>query len=219
MQESSLHAALKIYLSQPGDKLEAAVDGFVVDIKRGDLIFEIQTANFIALKYKLQVLLGKYSVCVVHPIPLEKWIIREPTQDNPTTKKRKSPKHGRVENLFYEFVSFPHLALHPNFNLMVLMTKEVETRVNDSKGSWRRNFWSIEDHKLLDVTSCYTFQSPDDYLSLLPKNLINPFTSRQLASQLSIPYNLAAKIIYCLRMMNLLDRVGKIDRSYLYKLF
>jgi hypothetical protein len=217
MKESSLHASLKMYLLQPGDEMEVAVDGFLVDIKRGDLLLEIQTTNFKALKNKLQVLLGKYHVCVVHPIPVEKWIIRVPVQDYETTKKRKSPKHGRIENLFYEIVSIPHLAMHPNFSLMILMTKEVETRVNDGKGSWRRSFWSIDDHKLLDVCSSYTFQSPDDYLFLLPINLLIPFTTRQLANHLSIPYTLASKMIYSLRMMKLIDRVGKVDRSYLYK--
>ena len=38
LNEKPLHAALKAWYAQPGDRLEVAVDGFVVDIVRGDLL-------------------------------------------------------------------------------------------------------------------------------------------------------------------------------------
>lgn len=218
MQESSLHAALKVQLSKPGDQIEIPVDGFVIDIRHGEQLIEIQTGNFSALKSKLLALLEKYPVCVVHPIPSEKWIIREFDQDATSIKKRKSPKHGRVEQLFYEIVRFPHLAAHPNFSLMILLTKEEEIRNNDGRGSWRRKGWSIKDRRLLEIVKCYLFQSPNDYLCLLPENLQTPFTTRQLASRLSITYNLATKMVYCLRKMKLIERDGKIDRSFIFRI-
>jgi hypothetical protein len=52
-RESSLHSALKKWYSLEGDKLEAQVDDFIVDIVRGYLLIEIQIANFSAIKSKL----------------------------------------------------------------------------------------------------------------------------------------------------------------------
>ena len=44
--EKSLHSSLKNWYAQPGDRLEAEVDGFHIDIIRKNLLIEIQTANF-----------------------------------------------------------------------------------------------------------------------------------------------------------------------------
>ena len=60
LQENSLHAALKTWYAQPGDQLECKVDGYVIDLVRGDLLVEVQTANFSAIKRKLLKLLEIY---------------------------------------------------------------------------------------------------------------------------------------------------------------
>lgn len=36
LNEKSLHASLKQWYAQPGDRFEVAVDGFVIDIVRND---------------------------------------------------------------------------------------------------------------------------------------------------------------------------------------
>jgi hypothetical protein len=51
--EKSLHAALKKWYTQPGDQLEIRVDGYIIDLVRGDLLVEVQTGSFSPLKRKL----------------------------------------------------------------------------------------------------------------------------------------------------------------------
>ncbi len=46
LNEKSLHAALKAWCLQPGDQTEVPVDGYIIDIVRGDLLIEVQTRNF-----------------------------------------------------------------------------------------------------------------------------------------------------------------------------
>ena len=46
LNEKPLHASLKQWYARPGDRFEVAVDGFVIDIVRDDLLIEIQTRNF-----------------------------------------------------------------------------------------------------------------------------------------------------------------------------
>ena len=67
---------LKAWYAQPGDQLESKVDGYVIDLVRGDLLVEVQTANFSAIKRKLVKLLENHPVRLVYPIPSEKWILR-----------------------------------------------------------------------------------------------------------------------------------------------
>ena len=53
LRETDLHAALKRLYAEPGDVLEARVDGYVIDLLRGELAIEFQTHNFHAIRRKL----------------------------------------------------------------------------------------------------------------------------------------------------------------------
>ena len=81
LNERALHAELKRWYTRPGDRVEVALDGFVIDIVRDDLLIEIQTGNFSSIKAKLGTLLQSHRVRLFHPIVQEKWIIRSPTPD------------------------------------------------------------------------------------------------------------------------------------------
>jgi len=96
LTEKSLHAALKEWLSRPDDRQEVRVDGFVIDIVRGDTLIEIQTRNFGAMKRKLAQLLSQHPIHLNHPIAVEKWIVRQ-TENGDDISRRKSPKRGRAE--------------------------------------------------------------------------------------------------------------------------
>ena len=43
LRERPLHASLKRWYAEPGDRAEVAVDGYVIDLVRGDLLIEVQT--------------------------------------------------------------------------------------------------------------------------------------------------------------------------------
>ena len=123
MQESSLHAALKdFYTRSEQDAQEVSVDGYLIDVVSGELLIEVQTGNFSALKEKLPVLLANHPLLLVHPIAQEKWIVRLAERGETPLKRRKSPRRGRVEHVFLELVRIPHLIRHPNFSLEVVMT-------------------------------------------------------------------------------------------------
>lgn len=215
MQETSLHAALKKRLARPGDRFEVAVDGYFIDIVHDDLLIEIQTGNFTALKRKLGRLLDSHPVCVVYPIAQERWV-RRITAEGEQVSRRKSPKGGRIEELFVELVRLPDLVSHPNFSLKVLLIQDEVIWRDDGQGSWRRKGWSVADRVLLDVLEFRDFKGTADYLALLPDSLACPFTNNDLVSVLKIRANLAQKMTYCLRKMGLVEVVGKKGRTYMY---
>ncbi|MCI0399313.1 MAG: hypothetical protein L0322_30865 [Chloroflexi bacterium] len=215
LQETSLHAALKEWVARPGDALEAPVDGYLVDVVRGDRLIEIQTGNFSALKGKLARLLPRYHVRVIHPIAQEKWIYRV-SAEGEALGRRKSPRRGRVEDVFRELVRLPHLAGDPHFSLEVVLVQEEQIWRDDGRGSWRRKKWSIADRRLLGVVGQVALAAPADYLALLPAGLDQPFTNRELAEALKAPAYLAGHMTYCLGKMGLLAPAGKKGRAYLY---
>lgn len=103
LNEKPLHASLKQWYARPGDRFEVSVDGFVIDIVRDDLLIEIQTRNFSSIKSKLTNLTHSHRVRLIYPIVQEKWIVRLATNGSASVR-RKSPKRGRLEDLFWELV-------------------------------------------------------------------------------------------------------------------
>jgi hypothetical protein len=216
LNEKPLHAALKEYCARPGDRLEAPVDGYVIDIVRGGLLIEIQTGNFTKIKAKLADLVPRYPLRLVYPIAAEKWIVKEATAGSPTVR-RKSPKRGDAADLFAELVRFPELTAEPNFSLQVLLIREEEVRRrSQSRRAWRRRGWVTEERRLLNVLQEKLFESPADLADLLPPALPDPFTTKELAAALSRPRRVAQQMTYCLREMGALAVVGKRERSIVY---
>ncbi len=217
LTESSLHAALKQWYSQSGDLIEAEVEGLVIDIAREQNLIEIQTGNFTALRPKLKRLLPDYSIRLVYPVAVEKWIVREDRAGH-FMQRRKSPKRGRVEDMFQELVRIPSYLLEPQLAFEVILTRQEEIWRNDGKGSWRRKRWSIHDRRLLGVIEQVEFRCAEDYLSLLPADLTMPFSNRELATTLACRISLAQKMTYTLRRMGVLETVGKAGNANLFQI-
>jgi hypothetical protein len=215
LNESPLHAALKAWYCRPGDRAEMEVDGFVIDLVRGDLLIEIQTSGFSGIKDKLVALTAHHPLRLVYPIPLEKWIVKQ-DGDGERIGRRKSPKRGQVEDVFWELVSFPQLLAHPSFSLEVLLTREDEVRRHRPGRAWRRRGWVTEERRLLDVVSRHRFETPESLAPLLPDSLPEPFTTADLAAAIGRPRRLAQKMAYCLREMGTIDPAGKRGRAVLY---
>lgn len=216
MQEKSLHAALKQWYACPGDRLEEEVDGFLTDICRGDLLVEIQTRNFSAVKRKLTLLSARHPVRLVYPVAQEKWIVRLAADGLTRLGRRKSPKRGSWLQLFEELVSFPELMLRRNFSLEVLLVQEEEIRRNAGSRERLSKRWHLYDRRLIDVIDQLLLTSPADFRTFLPPSLPSPFTSSDLAAALGQPRYLAQQMCYCLRKMGTLERVGKSGNALLY---
>lgn len=194
------------------------MDGYFIDLVRDDLLIEIQTGNFSALRSKLYDLVERHPIRLIYPIAQEKWILRLPTDGERPISRRKSPRRGRLEHVFIELVHLPKIMHHPNFSLEVLLIQQEDIFRDDGKGSWRRKGWSLADRRLLNILSVHQFSTPSEFIPLLPPDLPSPFTSRQLANGSHLSMREAQKMIFCLRQMDLLQVTGKAGRSLLLQL-
>jgi hypothetical protein len=175
----------------------------------------VQTSNFGAIRRKLIDLCSRHPVRLVLPIAAEKWIVTR-TAPGAAERRRKSPKHGRVEDLFREMVHLPGLMNQDNFSLEVLLIREEEVRHPAPPRGRRRKGWIRAERRLLQVLERRVFRTPSDLEMLLPPDLPDPFTARELAERTGWKLSLAQKLVYSLRGMDVLSVCGNRGRARLY---
>ena len=218
MGQTSLHESIKQWYSKPVDHLESWVDGYLIDIVRGKLLIEVQTGNFSSIKGKIRDLLRNHDVRIVHPVVVNKWIIRLDAHGEKASQ-RKSPRKGRLENMFLQLVYMPNIWRSPNLSLEVLLIDVEEVLIDDGKGSWRRKYWSVQDKRLVTISDRELFRRPKDFLRFLSDNLPNKFTTNHIAETSGINLNIARKMAYTLRKMGIIEDIGKRGRATLYTKF
>lgn len=217
LNESSLHADVKAWYARPGDRLEAEVDGCVVDIVRGPLLVEVQTGSFSSIRDKLARLVASHPVCLVYPLAVRTWIVRV-SPEGETLGRRRSPRRGTFLDLFDELVYVADLLREERLGLEVLSVHQEEVRCPDGRGSRRRRGMSLLDRRLLEVVGSRRFDTAGDLVGLLPEGLPAAFTNRDLAEAAGVPVYRARRISYTLRRLGALDLVGRRRNAHVYAL-
>jgi hypothetical protein len=208
LNEGALHAQLKEWYREPGDRLEHTVGRHVVDVVRGDLLIEIQTGGFAPLRAKLEALTETHTVRLVAPVPVSRRIVRM-TPDGEIVSARRSPRRGRLEDVFARLVSIPSLLARPGFELEVLLTQQDELRVHRPGRAYRRHGWVVHGRRLVAVDGTHRLCTPADAARLLPDGLPEAFDTAELAQAGGFDRRLAQQMTYCLRALGVLEPVGK----------
>jgi hypothetical protein len=219
LREGSLHAELKArYAATVIDgRVEASVDGFVVDVAGRDELVEIQTASFGSARRKLERLVATHRVALVYPVPVEKWLVRVDA-DGVILRRRRSPKVGLGLDLFDELVHVPALVAHPNFRIELLLIHEEEVRGPVPAGAryrYPREWWRL-DRRLLEVIETRRIDTPGDLLSLLPVGLPEEFTTADIVAATGRSKRLAMRAVYCLERSGAIARLARRGRFVAY---
>jgi hypothetical protein len=214
LNEGALHAQLKEWYRRPDDRLEQPVGGFVVDLVRGETLVEFQTGGFAPLRRKLETLTAAHPVRLVAPVAASRRIVRL-GDGGEILSARRSPRHGRVEDVFARLVSFPALLCDPRFELEVLLTHEDELRVHRPGRAYRRRGWVVAGRSLTSVEGSVRLVCAADAAALLPE-LPEAFDTAELAAAAGIPRRLAQQMTYCLRAMGVLGVAGTRGRAKLH---
>lgn len=217
LNEGPLHASLKEWYRRPGDQVEQPLEGFVIDLVRGDILVEIQTGGFSAMRKKFDHLLDRHAIRLVHPIASEKWVLKMDSHGE-ILSRRKSPKRGIAADVCSELVSFPSLLSHPNFTLEVAMVQVDEIRIEDAKKGWRRGGWVVAERRLVEVVEHIVLQEPHDLIKLLPEQLPDPFTSADVAQAFGRPRRMAQEVAYCLKTAGAVDVASRDRDGFHYRI-
>jgi len=213
LNEGSLHATLKAHYSQPGDEFEVPLDRFVIDIKRGEQLIEIQTVSFASMGRKLDHLLPDYEILLVHPIAVSTYL------DRPGKPARKSPKTGSIFSLFAELVSVPTLIDHPNLTIEAVLTTVTKTQIHDPDARRGRGGYRTVNRSLQEILSTHRFEGARDLLNLLPtSDLPARFTTSDVAEAAGVTRDVAQRMAYCFRPLELFTQHERTKAGFLYSL-
>lgn len=233
-------------MARTGDRFEVPIDGFVIDIcrPRGDgfELIEIQTTSFGAMAKKLDHLLDDYKVQIVYPVAVDTYLVRphlnsradggstsqktsERTnkvtggrRDRKAPTRRKSPIHGNEFTVLDELISVPTLLDNPNFSVRVIYATVERIQISSPKARRGRGGWSTVDRRLQEIHFSQVLDKVDDLLALLPDDLPELFTSRDIANHGAIDIDAARKLAYLLRHNDRIVLVERKRTGYHYRL-
>jgi hypothetical protein len=209
LRERPLHASLKRWYAEPGDLTEVAVDGYVIDLVRGDLLIEVQTRGLSSARHKVAALLARgHRLRVLYPIAVHTWIVKFDGEGGELSRRR-SPRHGIASDVFAELVSVATLLADPRLEFDLALIEMEERRFHAPDGPWRRKGWTVEERRLVEVLGTLPLRGAADLAALLPPELPDRFTTADLASRLGRPRRAAQQMAYCLRLAGVIVLVGK----------
>jgi hypothetical protein len=217
--ETTLHRQLKERYTTEGALLEQRLGRYRIDVLQPNQLVEIQLAPLAAIRDKVAALLKKHRVLVVKPIIVRKHLVKRRRAGGPVVSRRRSPKQGKLLDVFDELVHFTRVFPHRRLTLEVLLVEIEEWRYpGHGRRRWRRdNDHQLEDQRLVDVHGVCTFRTAADLCQLLPPALPRPFHTGHLADGLGVARWIAQRMAYCLRETGAIQSVGKLRGAWLYE--
>lgn len=215
--EKTLHAILKHYFEPDERNHETKIGKYYADIVNENGIIEIQTRNFNALRLKLSAFLENSEVTIVYPIAHQKWLIWIDNETGEITKKRKSPKVGRLYEAFFELYKIKPLLTHPNLKLCIVMLDMTEYRNLDGWSGDKKKGSSRYERIPNDIVDEIHIDSAADYIKLIPLNLPENFTSKDFQKESGLNLHNAQTALNVLKYVGGVYQTGRQGNSLIYK--
>ena len=214
--EKTIHKVLKLYYEPDIDYHEVRIDNYVADIYRDGNIIEIQTGNFNKMRAKLDCFLKDYTVTIVYPIPYTKWLNWIDEDTHKVVSTRKSPKKGNEYLAFKELYKIKSYLTHPNLQLKLVLIDMNEYRLLNGWSTDKKKGSVRYDRIPIKIESELLLECIDDYLSLVPYDMPEVFTTKDYAKATKLTINRATTALNILYHIGVINRVGKKGNAYLY---
>ena len=215
-REKKLHLILKRYFEDDPAFHEIPTSGFIADIRRGDLITEIETGSFSGLGPKLAAYLSGYRVRLVHPLAGKKhvsWIDPETKEISPT---HRSPKKEGAYDLLFELVRIlPHVS-SPGLTVLGPVLEMEEYRLADGWGRGGKRGSHRFERIPSDLTDIVELTTDDDYRRWIPDSLPEAFTVKAFAQAALIGTEKARAVMKVMEKRGVLCALGKEGRSVIW---
>ena len=211
--EKTLHAVLKRMIEPDLSRHEVKLGRYTADVLNERGVFEVQTRSLHKLKPKLTALLPYYPVTVVVPVIETKWLLTMDPAMGELTNRRRSPKRGKAADLLPDLVYLKPLLRDPNLTFLLVRLEGEQLR--KLTGKKRRPVTPLEfaPTRFLGVVRLKTAR---DYAALLPGDLPDKFTARELAQALSLPAGQGSAAANVLSHMGGIAHIGTQGKAYLY---
>lgn len=217
LSEKTVHSVLKYYFEPDDDNHEVALDGYFADIYNDKGVTEIQTRSFNRLREKLAVFLNQYPVTVVYPLAANTWVSRFDEKSGEIITRRKSPRHYNVYDAFIELYKIKQYLNYEDLKIILVFMDVEEYKLASRSRKVGRKTSDKLDKIPIGITEVVSIERPEDYMQFVPYELENEFTSSQFAKACGIAREHAQMVLNILNYVGAVERVGKKERSYLYR--
>lgn len=218
LSEKTVHAVLKNYYAPDTDMHEIPIENFVADIYTGSEIIEIQTRAFNNMRRKLTAFLPEYPVTIVYPIPYIKWLSWIDEETGETSPKRKSPKKGNPYQAFIELYKIRPFLKDENLKFRFDLIDMEEYRLLNGWSKDKKKGSDRYDRIPLAFVEEVCIDRREDYMQFIPYDIPEEFTAKDFAKHAKIPVRLAQTVLLILFDLEIVERIGKDGRSYLYRI-
>ncbi|HEY4309691.1 MAG TPA: hypothetical protein VGN12_09600 [Pirellulales bacterium] len=217
--ETSLHRDLKLLYAGDPAQTEVRYGRYRVDAVAAGELIEIQHGRLGAIGFKIAELLAEHSVRVVKPIVREKLLIKRRRRAGKILSRRRSPKRGKLLDLFHDLVYFTKVFPHPRLTIEAVLVDVEEYRYpgHGRRRRYRRSDFQVEDQLLAAVGDSYLVRTPGDLIAMLNCDLPARFHTGHLAEALDMPRWIAQRIAYCLRETGAVRAIGKERNAHVYE--
>lgn len=214
--EKTLHAVLKLYFDPDPTHHEQKAGSFVADIRNERGFFEIQTGSFYRLREKLDAFLPEAPVTVVYPIPAKKWLIWL-EEDGTATPRRKSPRQGTAADILPELYRIKSFIGREGLRFCAVLLELEEYRLKNGWGNGGKRGSTRFERLPIALLDEVWLSSPEDFLKLVPDTLPETFTVKEYGKAAKLSPKGASVGVSVLVSAGALERVGKLNRAYLYR--
>ncbi len=217
LSEKTVHAVLKNTYAPDEDMHEIPIENYVADIYTGTEIIEIQTRQFNKMRNKLSAFLPLYPVTIVYPIPYRKWLIWIDDESGELSQKRKSPVTGNAYMAFPELYKIKPFLTDSNLRFRFVFLDMEEYRLLNGWSRDRKKGSHRYDRIPIELIEEVCVERVEDYMQFVPYELAERFSVKDFAKAAHISKELAGTVVHILNYVGVLERIGKMGNSYLYR--
>lgn len=218
LAERGVHRVVKLWLEPRDEMREVPCGRYIADIKNENGIFEIQTRHFYKMTAKLESFLKEEKVTVVYPVAAQKSVLWLSGDTGELTPPRTSPKHGVPADILGELAGLKTLAAHENISFLVPLLETQEIRLLDGWGNGGKRGAHRVVNCPVALLGVHILSSPADFAALLPQNLPEIFTVKDLGAAFGRRVGrYAQNAASALLALGVVQRAGKQGNAYLYQ--
>ncbi len=211
--EKTLHAVLKRMIEPDMSRHEVKLGRYTADVLNERGVFEVQTRNLHKLKPKLTALLPYYPVTVVMPVIETKWLLTMDPETGELRERRKSPKRGKPAAILPDLAYIKPLLRDPRLSFLLVRLEGEELR---KLTPGRRKPVTPLEFAPTKFLGTVRLRTAADYAALLPQDLPEEFTARELAGALGLPAGQGSAAANVLSCLGVLRHTGTRGKAYLY---
>ena len=158
------------------------------------------------------------TVTVIHPISLKRWISWVDPETMEVQPRRRVGSTERAADLLSQMAVLEPNLQHPRLHFRLLLLETYDFRLLDGRSPDRKKHSTHYERIPLSLLGDLSFDTLDDFRSLIPASLPSPFTAKQFATHTKLRTRDAYQAVRALVALGLAAPADPIGRARAWRL-